>query len=241
MIPMKYKFISSFSILLLTCFSTPLSATEHNRPSELQKLPEILEVVEDYVHKETRGLQGQVIINGSKIDNRTALSKCLELEPFIPTGGRLWGNTSIGVRCNSPKQWTIYVRVNIQVMADVVHVARPLTRDQPLIAEDVTLQRVNLTLVPEGIFTDPAQVIGKIPVTNLPSGQLLREQSLRLPNVIQRGQKVTLNIKGRGFSVSSEGHALANAAEGQVIQVRNQAGRIISGIARHDGIVDVRP
>ncbi|MDP1950142.1 MAG: flagellar basal body P-ring formation chaperone FlgA [Nitrosomonas sp.] len=238
---MKYRLISSFSIFLLASFSMLLSASEHNQSAKFQQMAEVLESVEDYVRHETRGLQGEVIISGSKMDDRITLPKCLELEPFIPAGGRLWGNTSIGVRCHSPKTWTIYVRINIQVMADVVHVARPLTRDQPLTAEDITLQRVNLTQVPDGIFTDPFQVIGKIPVTNLPSGQLLRENSLRLPYVILSGQKVTLHIKGRGFSVSSEGNALANAAEGQVVQVRNQSGRIISGIARHDGIVDVRP
>lgn len=218
-----------------------LSASEHRKSEEYQQMSIVLEVVESYVKNETNALPGEVIIRPGKIDNRITLPKCTALEPFIPTGSRLWGNTSVGVRCNSPSLWTFYVQINIQVMTDVIHVARPLTRGKPLVAEDVKLQRVNLTQMPEGIYTEISQVIGKVPLSSLSSGQLLRQSALRLPHVILRGQKVILHIQGQGFSVSSEGLALADASEGQVVQVRNESGRVISGLARNDGVVVVRP
>lgn len=238
---MKYKLLCHFSFFLFAGISMLLSASEHKQPSEFQKMSVVLKVVESYVKSETEMLPGEVIISQGKIDNRITLPKCLKLEAFTPTGSRLWGSTSVGVRCNSPSSWTIYVQINIQVMTDVMHVARPLTRGTPLVAEDVKLQRVNLTQMPEGIFTELSQVIGKVPLSSLSSGQLLRQSALRLPHVILRGQKVILHIQGQGFSVSSEGLALADAAEGQVVQVRNDSGRVISGIARDDGIVVVRP
>lgn len=238
---MKYKLISCSSFFLLASFFMPLFAAEQRQSSEFQQMSIILKTVEDYVYEETRGLPGQIIVNPGKIDNRITLPNCLKLEPFIPTGGRLWGNSSVGVRCNSQTPWTIYVQVDIQVMANVVHVARPLTQGRPLTVDDITLKNVNLTQMPEGIFTDSSQVIGKIPISSLATGQPLRQHALRLPNIILRGQKVKLHVQGRGFIVSSEGHALSDAAEGQVVQVRNQSGRIISGIALPDAIVDVRP
>lgn len=238
---MKYKLICSISFFLLASVSMLLSASEHKASSKFQKMSVVLKVVDSYVKGETETLPGEVIISQGKIDNRITLPKCTTLEAFIPTGSQLWGNTSVGVRCNNPSSWTIYVQINIQVMADVIHVARPLTRGTPLVAEDVKLQRVNLTQMPEGIFTELSQVIGKVPLSSLSSGQLLRQSALRLPHVILRGQKVILHIQGQGFSVSSEGLALADAAEGQVVQVRNESGRVISGIARNDGIVVVRP
>lgn len=64
---------------------------------------------------------------------------------------------------------------------------------------------------------------------------------LRAPYVIQRGQKVNLVVKGRGFSISSEGNALTDAAENQVVQVRNKSGRIMSGLARTNSIVEIQP
>lgn len=238
---MKYRLICYVSFFILASVSTLLSASKHKPASEFQKMSVVLKVVNNYVKGETETLPGEVIISQGKIDNRITLPNCSKLEAFVPTGSRLWGNTSVGVRCNSPSSWTIYVQINIQVMADVIHVARPLTRGTPLIAEDVKLQRANLTQMPEGIFTELSQVVGKVTLSHLSSGQLIRQNALRLPHVILRGQKVILHIQGQGFSVSSEGLALADASEGQVIQVRNEAGRVISGIARDDGIVIVRP
>ncbi len=238
---MKYNLIFCSSFILIAGFFTPLFAAKQPQSAEFQQMSIVVKTVEDYVYQETKGLPGQVIVSPGKIDNRITLPSCPKLEAFIPTGGRLWGNSSVGVRCNNQTPWTIYVQVDIQVMANVIHVARPLTQGRPLTVDDITFKNVNLTQMPEGIFTDPSQVIGKIPNTSLATGQPLRQHSLRLPNLILRGQKVKLHAQGRGFSVSSEGHALSDAAEGQVVQVRNQSGRIISGIALPDAIVEVRP
>jgi len=238
---MKYKLITCSSFFLLAGFFMPLFAAEQQQSAEFQEISIILKTVEDYVYEQTKQLPGQVVVSQGKIDNRITLPNCPKLEPFVPTGGRLWGNSSVGVRCNSQTPWTIYVQVDIQVMANVIHVARPLTLGRPLTADDITVKNVNLTKMPEGIFTDPSLVIGKIPISSLATGQPLRQHSLRLPHIILRGQKVKLNVQGRGFSVSSEGLALSDAAEGEVVQVRNPSGRVISGIALPDAIVDVRP
>lgn len=238
---MKYNLISCSGFCLLAASFMPLFAAETRQSDEFQQMPVVLKTVEDFVHRETNGLPGQIIVGLGKIDNRITLPNCVKLEPFIPTGGRLWGNSSVGVRCNSPTSWTIYVQVDIQVMANVIHVARPLTQGRPLTIEDITPKNVNLTQMPEGIFTDPSQVIGKIPISSLPTGQPLRQHMLRLPHIIVRGQKVKLHVQGRGFIVSSEGQALSDAAEGQVVQVRNESGRIISGFAQPNAIVNVRP
>lgn len=238
---MKYKLICNLSLFLLAGVSMLLSASQQKSSTELQQMSVVLKTVESYVHDETKSLPGRVIISPGKIDNRISLPECSKLEAFTPTGSRLWGSTTVGVRCDSPSSWTIYVQINIQVMADVIHIARPLTQGKPLVAEDINLQQVNLTQMPEGIFTEASQVIGKVPLSSLSSGQLLRQHALRLPHVILRGQKVVLQIIGQGFSVSSDGLALTDASEGQVVQVRNASGRVINGIAREDGIVVVRP
>jgi flagella basal body P-ring formation protein FlgA len=126
-------------------------------------------------------------------------------------------------------------------MTTVLHIARPVSIGQVLTYEDIAPQNVNLTQMPEGIFTDAAQVIGKVAATNLTAGQPIRPQMLRAPYVIQRGQTVNLVVQGRGFSIRSEGQALTDAAEGQVVQVRNKSGRILSGLARINSIVEIQP
>lgn len=228
-------------LIWIMSISTPLLAKEQKLSTQLQSISEIKSVVKDYIHQNTSDLSGEVSIKIEDIDRRITLPECEQLESFLPTGSRLWAITSIGVRCTEPTSWTIYVKANIQVLDNVVHIARPLNQNQPLTMDDLLLKKVDLTQVQKGVFTDPEQVVGKISKTNISAGQPILNHMLRDPYVILRGQKVTLQVKGRGFSVNSDGQALADAAEGQVVQVRNHAKRIISGIARHNAIVEVLP
>jgi len=68
----------------------------------------------------------------------------------------------------------------------------------------------------------------------------VRRDMLRAPNVVAQGQGVRVVSEGPGFRVSTDGRALANAAEGQIVQVRAASGQTVSGIARAGGIVEVR-
>jgi len=224
-----------FAILLLGGFSALVLSAER------QEIPAILKAVENYVRSETAGFPGQVSVSLGAVDPRVNVPACQALETFVPAGGRLWGQASVGVRCNGQTPWTIYVPVSVKVMTNVVHAARPLAQGQPVGPADIVLQKADLAQLPAGIFTEPAQAVGKTLITSIASGQPLRQDMLRSPLVVLQGQTVKLLAQGRGFKVSSEGRALAAAAEGQVVQVRTHSGQIISGIARSDAVVEIRP
>ena len=232
---MTRRLIVCFTTLLLAGVSASLFCAER------QEIPPLLQAVENYVRGETAGFPGQVSISLGAIDARLNLPACQALELFLPAGGRLWGQATVGVRCNSQTPWTVYVPVSVKVMANVVHAAKPLAQGQPVAAADLVLQKTDLAQLPAGILTEPAQAVGKTLVSSIASGQPLRQDMLRSPPVVLQGQSVKLLAQGRGFNVSSEGKALAAAAAGQVVQVRTNSGQIINGIARHDGIVEVRP
>lgn len=232
---MTRRLILCFTTLLLAGVSASLFCAER------QEIPPLLKAVENYVRGETAGFPGQVSISLGAVDARLNLPACQALELFIPAGGRLWGQATVGVRCNSQTPWTVYVPVSVKVMANVVHAAKPLAQGQPVTVADLVLQKTDLAQLPAGILTEPAQAVGKTLVSSIASGQPLRQDMLRSPLVVLQGQSVKLLAQGRGFNVSSEGKALATAAAGQVVQVRTNSGQIINGIARHDGVVEVRP
>ena len=209
--------------------------------SQYQDVSLIQNAVKDFIDSHASSSGGIVQVEVGQIDSRITLPRCADLEPFIPPGNRLWGKTSVGVRCGGEYGWTIYVPAEIRIMTNVLYVVRPIARDQPIGFDDVSLQMVNLTQFPEGVFTEFSQAVGKIAAVNITAGQPVRPNMVRAPFIILRGQNVKLTVMGRGFSVSSEGLALSDASDGQVLQVRNSAGRVISGLARHNGIVEVRP
>lgn len=223
--------------LMLLLTSLPAAASGPAR----QEAAPIIKAVENYLRRETAGLPGKVSFAVGAVETNLNLPACHALEPFVPPGGRLWGNASMGVRCNGANPWIIYVPVEVRVTADVVHSTRPLAQNQPVVESDITMQKADLTQMPAGILTDTRQVLGKVLMSNVGAGQPLRHDMLRSPTVIQQNQSVKLMVQGQGFSVSAGGRALTAAAEGQPVQVRVQSGQVVSGVARSGAIVEMRP
>ena len=197
-------------------------------------------VAEQYLRTQTRGLPGEVSIQIGHLDPATRMPACSSYEAFTPAGARLWGKTHVGVRCLAPNSWQILLSANISVHANYVVTARALTAGQVLQSADLVTLRGDLASLPAGIVTDAGNATGKSLKNSLAAGQPLRNDQLLAPLAVRQGQPVKLIARGEGFSVSSEGKALNNAAAGQVVQVRVSSGQTISGIVLPDGTVEVQ-
>ena len=226
-----------YLLFALACTLIPTTViAEENSPAAT-----LHNVVNDFVLNETHQLPGKVIIRINNPDTRQqALRPCQRPEAFLPVGGRIWGKFSVGVRCQDEASWTVYVPVEIEVIASVVHAAQPISMGKTIDSNDIVSKEADLVRIPGGVITDPDQAIGKVAATFLASGLPIRIHQLRAQHVISRGQKVRLTVIGAGFAVSTEGEALADAAEGAMVQVRNHTGRITRGIARQNGIVEIK-
>jgi flagellar basal body P-ring formation protein FlgA len=204
-----------------------------------QDLGVLERAVKQFLLAQTAGLPGRTSFTIDPIDKRLVLNACPAPETFLPSGARLWGHSTVGVRCSGDKTWTVLVPVQVKVVADYLVTARPLSPGQAITDNDITTRSGDLTLLPAGIVTDASQALGKTPASSLGAGQALRLDLLRAPTVVQSGQSVVLQSKGAGFVVRAEGKALMQAADGQVVQVRSASGSTISGIARAGGVVEV--
>jgi flagella basal body P-ring formation protein FlgA len=228
--------IRSAALLLTSALLAPAPVLANER----QDLGQLQRLVESYARKEAAGLPGTVNVTVAPLDNRLSLPHCPAPEAFMPPGGRLWGKSAVGIRCAAPVAWTVYASVNVEVSAEYVVTARPMGQGEAVNAQDLTTMRGDLARLPAGIVVDPMHAVGKQLAMSLGAGQPLRRDMLREPQVIAMGQGVKLVSEGPGFRVTTEGRALANAADGQLVQVRGPSGQTISGIARSGGIVEVR-
>lgn len=200
----------------------------------------IQQAIEAYLRVQTNGLPGEATFSVGAIDPRLALAQCGALEVFTPPGTRLWGASSVGVRCTAPQPWTIYVGVTVRVKGAYLASARAIASGQALTQTDLAVMHGDLTQMPAGVLADPSQAVGKTVAAPLAAGQPLRSDLLRTPFAVQQGQTVRVISSGPGFRVSAEGRALVNAAPGQVAQVRSAGGQTVTGIALADGSVEVR-
>jgi flagella basal body P-ring formation protein FlgA len=198
----------------------------------------IREVVAAFIQQQTADLPGKVSYEVGEIDRRISLPECRKLEALLPTGGKLVGKTAVRVRCNDAQGWSISVRVQIKVSADMLISARALPMGYTLREEDIATQTTESTQA--GGMTDAKQAVGKVLLRGISAGQVLREDMLRPPYSIVQGQTVQLIVRGNKFSIRNEGVSLNNAIEGQTIQVRTPSGRTLGGIAGASGVVEVK-
>lgn len=194
---------------------------------------------EQFLRVQAAGLPGKVDITIGSVDARTNLPACAAPEAFLPHGSRVWGKTTVGMRCREPAPWTIYISATVRVMADYVVTAAPLAQGQTVGPNDLAKVKGDLTALPNGIVTDASQAIGRTVTVSLPAGTPLRNDALRSQQAVLQGQTVRVVSAGPGFQVSTEARALNNAAEGQVAQARTASGQVVSGVAKTGGVVEV--
>ncbi|THF65730.1 flagellar basal body P-ring formation protein FlgA [Pseudothauera nasutitermitis] len=196
-------------------------------------------IAQRFLETEAAGLPGQVQVSVGELDPGNRLPPCAELAAFFPAGARAWGQTNVGIRCDSPVTWTVYLPARVEVLAQYVVLARALRPGQIVGPDDVRLERGDLAALPDNVLTDPVQAIGHHARIAVAAGAAVRATHLRLPQAVRQGQDVRVVSRGAGFTVSTEGRALNAAAEGETVRVRLPDGQTVSGIARHGGEVEI--
>lgn len=194
-------------------------------------------VIEQFLLNQTAGLPGRVSIS---IDTPMsgALPPCEALEPFLPSGARLWGRLSVGVRCTGNQPWTRYVPAYVSVVGTYYVAARQINMGQTLTLADTIAREGDLSTLPNSVIVDPAQLNGVTASNNIASGAPLRRELLRSVALVQQGQAIKVVTQGAGFIVSAEGKAMSHAAAGAIVQVKMQGGQLLTGVVRPDGIVE---
>jgi len=227
----------AFAALAMTGGAAAQATAAHAEQRQDQNA--LRQSIEQFLHTQAAGLPGQVGIAVGAIDARLNLPACAALEPFFPNGSRAWGKTTVGVRCNAPAPWTIYVAATVRVQGNYYSSAAPLAQGRALGPNDIVKTSGDLTALPPGIVTDPSQAVGRTLAVSLAAGTPLRQDALRSQQAVQQGQIVRVVSAGPGFSVSTEGRALAGGAEGQLVQARTAGGQVVSGVAKIGGVVAV--
>lgn len=194
----------------------------------------------DFLHAQAYGLPGEVQIEVGQLDSSNRLPPCAALQAFLPPGTRAWGQISVGVRCDSPVVWTVYLPARVSVITDYLVAARPIRPGQIIGPDDLRVERGDLAAQPAGTVTDMARVIGHHARFAVGAGNTLRTGMLRLPPAVQQGQSVKVIGSGAGFSVSNEGRALNRAGDGESVRVRLPNGQVVTGVARPGGVVEIR-
>ncbi len=231
-------------ILFLVCFSfwlNPLAARAdglepYEAPSVIQR------AVVRFIESDLRHRYSKFGIDLVAMDPRLKLNRCdSEPELFFPPGQRAAGAVTVGVRCQNPKPWLIYLRAQVTAFGPVLVTRRPLKKGMLIAAEDIDLTEMELTRIHQEIFTDPGEVVGKELIKSVAAGSLLTAQKLTSPKAVRRGEQVIILAKNDGMQIRMQGAALADGVNGQKIAIKNlSSDRVVEGIVTGPGVVQIQ-
>lgn len=207
----------------------------------LQSLEAIQRQAYEFLSAQHRDRGEPPKIQLSNLDPRLRLPQCgVALEAFLPSGAKVVGNTSIGIRCPGPKTWTVYQNATVQVFDRVMVASHFLTRGTILGAGDLQIERRELSALPGGYETAPERLLGKQLRQALVAGAVIPPQAVKVVPTIRQGETVTIIVRQGGMEVSSSGVALSDANLGERLQVRNEASkRVIEGTVTGNRRVEI--
>jgi flagella basal body P-ring formation protein FlgA len=173
----------------------------------------------------------RVEVQVGEFDPRLRLAPCDKVEPYLPTGTRLWGKARIGVRCVvGPSRWNVFLPVTVKVFGPALVATAALPVGSVLSARDLATAEVDLAENPSNAVATVGLAVGRTLAQPLMPGQSVRAAHLKLREWFAAGETVKLVAQGNGFSISGEGQALTAGVEGQTARVRTESGRIVSGV-----------
>jgi flagella basal body P-ring formation protein FlgA len=181
-----------------------------------------------------------VRVTAARLDSRLRLPACSgELETF-GTAGQTGMPSSVGVRCAGTTPWSIHVPVRVEVIANVVVFTSAAERGTPIRPEQLSLEPRDVSGMIRGYFTELGATEGMVLKRQTLPGTILNPTLLERELIVRRGQHVQLQAGGGLIAVSIQGEALADAARGERVRVRNTSSNIIvEGLVTDSGQVIV--
>ena len=189
---------------------------------------------------QSAGLPLRMEVSIGSLDSRLRLAPCARVEPYLPTGSRLWGRTRIGLRCvEGATAWNVYLPVTVKAFGPAWVLAAPVAAGATLTAGDAVEAEVDWAAESAPIMANPDLWVGQVAARPLAAGQALRQAMVRAPQLFRAGAQVKVMAQGPGYAISSAGRAMSAGSAGQVVRIRMDNGRVVSGTVAENGTVDV--
>lgn len=135
---------------------------------------------------------------------------------------------------------TVNVVAELKGQVDAAMAVRWIKPKEILTEEDLEFVTIDVPSLTHDLILGLDEAVGKQVVRPLPPHQPIRKVALETPPVIQKGDRVTIEVKGKGLLVQTVGLAKSAGRPGDTIPVLNQtSGREVLGMVLASGVVEV--
>ncbi len=204
-------------LLMLAIGTAPAIAAD-----SLQSHEAIKEAAKRYLESMNSNYGENFNITIGRLDSRLRLSKCTQkLSIFTPPGRRTTGKTTVGIRCEDSKPWTIYIPAQVGILEKIVIASRNISRGTHLTSDDLHIEERDITQLHRGYLTKISQAINKTTTRMVRQGTPLAPNKINTMNAVKRGANITIISTIGSIEVRVKGVALESGAIGERIKVKN--------------------
>jgi len=226
-------------LLLSSLCSSSASA---NSTADTQLIKQQVEnfLREKIIQRLPKNQHSGVRITVRNLDQRLRLSKCAKVLTLKLQGQTVQRNASVKVMCEDVNPWSVYISSKISLEMPVISLRSGLPRRHVVTEEDLITTLRDIYALRDGYTTNPNLIIGQELKRALKAGDVIYSFHLQAPDIIKKGDRVTMIAKRGGLSVISHGIALADASKGERIRVENQrSARVIQAKVVGPGAVEI--
>jgi flagella basal body P-ring formation protein FlgA len=215
--------------------------TPGHTEQKFQSLDSIYELVKDTVARNIN-TSAEYEIRVLPLDSQLKLPECTEpLEAFTTTDSIKAGRTSIGIRCNAEKKWSIFTSAVIKVYETVIVLSRPVQRGETITRQHLATEKRDVSKFRGDFITQVEQVENKQAARYTQAGTILGLRSFIEPRLIKRGDKIIISAIQPAFAIRMNGVAMMDGTKDQLIRIKNEnSGRVINATVIEPGLVSVK-
>lgn len=219
--PKKKRFSRLFGGLTVTILVNFLTSfTVVAQSPTFESVENIRLAAKNFLEEKTKAADNPTIsVEIGKLDPRLRLRHCNnELHVFLPASSKTSGRITVGIRCNNPVLWKIFVSATVNEFIEVVVAKSNIDRKSVISMQDIELKQVNRSILRKQPATTKTQVVNTSPKRFLRAGSVIFEESICM---VCRGDIVQISAKSQFLALNLQGIALADATLGESTKVRN--------------------
>jgi flagellar basal body P-ring formation protein FlgA len=181
------------------------------------------------------------IVSADAIDARLRLSACSSaLRALITGDGQLRDHTTVGVYCDAPVRWAVYLGVSLATEIPVLVAQHALAAGTTPDASAFSVVTRRLPGLSSHYLSEPAQLAGQRLRRAVAMGEALAADAVLTAPIVHRGQQLTLLARTSSMDVRVTVIALADGKPDERIRVQNPSSqRIVEAIVRSAQLVEV--
>ncbi|MBU0483746.1 MAG: flagellar basal body P-ring formation chaperone FlgA [Proteobacteria bacterium] len=131
----------------------------------------------------------------------------------------------LAVSVNGREIGQIQMSGDLRLLGDVICVTHKMSRNSIVSAEDLKVDRRDISMLDSGLINDLEQVIDKRLKTSLRAGAVIYENQVEDPPLVNRGDLVTIMAQSGPMMIKTQGEAKGTAARGEMVRVKNMTSR----------------